>query len=354
MSPAASPRSVSARRLPTVIDSSVRALPHHHGQRRQTRPAGRARPRRPDRRVQRQAIFAPIAAAYDSDELYGWHTTGQMSDDHFITSANNDDHGAQAAARGRSVQQKGDLRMSQPPVRSDHRNHARATNPAPPSPVRGDLTQELIDTDIWTDQMVPRPPASPSSTFPVRHVRRRHRVLRDRRLPAHPRCAAGIRYSPIKTPWESYEYLTRVSQIPRGASDCARTPRRHRTTSGASRATRCGRRWVPSPSRTSLPAVERVHRADPLRLLHPRRQAFESMEREARKDPLPEWSKRAKSGWSGGGGRLLHRLHPAGTARPTRRIASQSIRAHRRRLPRPEVPPRPETYRENYQDTRGS
>src|SRR5262245_28646718 len=107
----------------------------------------------------------------------------------------------------------------------DHERHPRETvvlapraGHAAPAPTAGggDLTDELLATDIWTDVMLA------DAGIPVREV---------------PLVAAGggigsfvfcdlmrIGGTPAKdmavlgssaTPWETYEYLTRVSQIPR-------------------------------------------------------------------------------------------------------------------------------------------
>ena len=52
----------------------------------------------------------------------------------------------------------------------------------------GDLTDDLLRTDWWTDAML-APRRHPRGRHPVRVHRRRHRLLRHRRLPAHLRRA---------------------------------------------------------------------------------------------------------------------------------------------------------------------
>ena len=90
-----------------------------------------------------------------------------------------------------------------------------AAQAAPPG--SGDLTEELLRSDQWTDEMVQRC-RNPGDRCAAGQRRRRHRLVRHRRLPADRRRAAptGSRVlSNLDYPWQTYEYLTRVSQIPR-------------------------------------------------------------------------------------------------------------------------------------------
>jgi hypothetical protein len=99
---------------------------------------------------------------------------------------------------------------------------------APPPPAYGDLTPELIATSVWTDQLVA---AAGIPIIDVPFVTFGGGIgsfvtadyLRIRGVPTE-----AIRVlTPLKTPWESYEYLTRVSQVPRKErlrSDSASTP----------------------------------------------------------------------------------------------------------------------------------
>lgn len=92
----------------------------------------------------------------------------------------------------------------------------------------GDLTPELIDTPVWTDEMVARA-GIPIVDVPFvtvgggigSFVMVDH--LRIAGVPANQIAVLGIN----DQPWQTYEYLTRVSQVPRGErlrSDAASTP----------------------------------------------------------------------------------------------------------------------------------
>jgi hypothetical protein len=100
----------------------------------------------------------------------------------------------------------------------------------PPSgpPQRGDLTDQLVNTHVWTDQMLAEAGIPiidvPFVTFgggigsfvTVDYLR----------ICGVPTNAMRV-LTPLKTPWESYEYLTTVSQVPRTErlrSDSASTP----------------------------------------------------------------------------------------------------------------------------------
>jgi hypothetical protein len=131
--------------------------------------------------------------------------------------------------------------MSQPPVR-----------PAPPPPLRpggpppgagspppgagapgtqtqpGDLTQELINTDIWTDDMVARAgiPIIDTKFVTVGGGIGSFVTVDFLRIYGVPASDITV-LTQLDTPWSSYEYLTRVSQIPRKErlrSDSKSTP----------------------------------------------------------------------------------------------------------------------------------
>jgi hypothetical protein len=93
---------------------------------------------------------------------------------------------------------------------------------------RGDLTQELIDSPVWTDEMVHRA-GIPVVDVPLVTI---GAGIGSFQLILHLRIA-GVPTSAIAVlgvndlPWQTYEYLTRVSQIPRGErlrSDSGSTP----------------------------------------------------------------------------------------------------------------------------------
>jgi hypothetical protein len=93
---------------------------------------------------------------------------------------------------------------------------------------RGDLTQELIDSPTWTDDMVYRA-GIPVVDVPITLV---GGGIGSFQLAMHLRIA-GVPTSAIAIlgvndlPWQTYEYLTKVSQIPRGErlrSDSGSTP----------------------------------------------------------------------------------------------------------------------------------
>ncbi|MDL9938259.1 hypothetical protein QSJ18_16015 [Gordonia sp. ABSL1-1] len=105
----------------------------------------------------------------------------------------------------------------------------RRGTPGPGGPVRGgDLTDELINTDFWTDQMVE------SAGIPIVDVPfvtvgsgiGSFVTVDYLRISGVPIDRIAI-LGPQDVPWHSYEYLTRVSQIPRTErlrSDSASTP----------------------------------------------------------------------------------------------------------------------------------
>lgn len=93
---------------------------------------------------------------------------------------------------------------------------------------KGDLTPELIDTPVWTDEMVARA-GIPIIDIPFvtvgggigSFVMVDH--LRIAGVPANQLAVLGVN----NNPWDTYEYLTRVSQVPRGErlrSDAGSSP----------------------------------------------------------------------------------------------------------------------------------
>ncbi|MGQ4600720.1 hypothetical protein [Nocardia sp. R6R-6] len=94
--------------------------------------------------------------------------------------------------------------------------------------MRGDITQALVDTDVWTDAMLDTT-GIPVIDVPFVTVGSgigsfvTYDTLRIFGVPAQAMAVLG----PQDHPWASYEYLTRVSQIPRTErlrSDSASTP----------------------------------------------------------------------------------------------------------------------------------
>ena len=180
------------------------------------------------------------------------------------------------------------------------------TIPVPGAPDRavayGDLTDDLLRTDWWTDEMVAA----------RRHPRRRHPVrVRSAAAsaPSSPSTTCGSAACPtsairvltqLDTPWESYEYLTRVSQIPRGERLRSRLgvlPGQHL---GLPELRRCARRWRDAVGSKPLwhVLVEPIF-AD---YWTPKAgQAFESMEQESDRIRYPDMRRsRARSGWCAG------------------------------------------------------
>ena len=94
--------------------------------------------------------------------------------------------------------------------------------------MNGDLTPALIDTDVWTDDMVAAA-GIPIVDVPLVTIGGgigsfvTFDTLRIYGVPAPAMAALG----PQAVPWSSYEHLVRVSQIPRGErirSDSSSTP----------------------------------------------------------------------------------------------------------------------------------
>lgn len=91
---------------------------------------------------------------------------------------------------------------------------ARMADPDHPEP--GDLNRELIDTDWWTDDMLARA-GIPVHDIPFVSVGGgigSFVTVDYLRICGVPTSAMRV-FTQLSTPWESYEYLTRVSQIPR-------------------------------------------------------------------------------------------------------------------------------------------
>jgi hypothetical protein len=92
----------------------------------------------------------------------------------------------------------------------------------------GDLTPELIDTDIWTDDMVQRAgiPIIDTRFVTVGGGIGSFVTVDFLRIYGVPPQDITV-LTQLEKPWQSYEYLTRVSQIPRGErlrSDSKSTP----------------------------------------------------------------------------------------------------------------------------------
>src|SRR3954452_1884779 len=92
----------------------------------------------------------------------------------------------------------------------------------------GDLTPELINTDWWSDDMLGRA-GIPVLDIPFVSIGGgigSFVTVDYLRICGVPTSAIRV-LTQLNTPWESYEYLTRVSQIPRGErlrSDSASCP----------------------------------------------------------------------------------------------------------------------------------
>lgn len=96
------------------------------------------------------------------------------------------------------------------------------------APAPGDLNQELIDTDIWTDDMVARAgiPIIDTPFVTVGGGIGSFVTVDYLRICGVPTSGMTV-LTNLDVPWSSYEYLTRVSQIPRTErlrSDSASTP----------------------------------------------------------------------------------------------------------------------------------
>lgn len=90
------------------------------------------------------------------------------------------------------------------------------------------LTADLLDADLWTDEAVERAgfPVVDSEFVSVGGGIGSFVTVDYLRIAGVPKSAIRV-LTPLGHPWETYEYLTRVSQIPRGErlrSDSASTP----------------------------------------------------------------------------------------------------------------------------------
>ena len=85
----------------------------------------------------------------------------------------------------------------------------------PAARVPGELTQELIDTDVWTDELVAAAGIPiVDTTFVTCGGGMGSFVMADYlRIAGVPTSQIRV-LSNIDVPWQTYQYLTRVSQIP--------------------------------------------------------------------------------------------------------------------------------------------
>jgi len=208
----------------------------------------------------------------------------------------------------------------------------------------GDLTTELLTRDFWTDGMLARA-GIPVVDVPFVSVGGgigsfvTVDYLRIAGVPADSVAVLTL----LDKPWDTYEYLTRVSQIPRHErlrSDSASTPDCIWGFPGyALRESLSGRRWAERLAPLFQVAVEPVL-AD---YFTPRAgQVFDALEREHRRATAERWS-RGRFGWYGD--------DTAGVTSPSsppeRRRSEQAhrlqepVRPPSNRLSRPPVPARP-------------
>lgn len=94
--------------------------------------------------------------------------------------------------------------------------------------MRGDITQRLIETDVWTDELVGQAgiPVLDVPLVTVGSGLGSFTLFDALRIYGVPGAAMAV-LGPQDVPWASYEYLTRMSQIPRGErlrSDSGGTP----------------------------------------------------------------------------------------------------------------------------------
>ncbi len=206
----------------------------------------------------------------------------------------------------------------------------------------GDLTPTLVDTDIWTDSMLADAgiPVVDSPMVSVGGGMGSFVFTDYLRIAGVP--ASSIRVlTVLDQPWQTYQYLTRVSQVPAGErlrSDAASCP---------------GNIWgFPSygareawREKTLAPLFERGHRADPHRLLDPEGGAgLRGHPPRGRPDLLVGLHRQGAGadGPPAGGRRLLQPPHAARRDEPHQAgRVSQHLRAPRSRLPGSQVPPRP-------------
>ncbi|WP_376740707.1 hypothetical protein [Gordonia paraffinivorans] len=200
--------------------------------------------------------------------------------------------------------------------------------PGPAPSGRGDLTPELIETDVWTDAMVA---AAGIPVVDVPFVTVGSGIgsfvtvdyLRICGVPVEQIAVLG----PQDVPWHSYEYLTRVSQIPRGErlrSDSASTP--DNIWGFPSYAVR--EAWA---DRTLKPLWNVLVEPIFANYYTPRAgQAFESMEKECKRIGYLECLRRGQVRMirrRNGGGYFTILTPPQGTS-PTKRVAFRSRWVH--------------------------
>ena len=149
-------------------------------------------------------------------------------------------------------------------------------------------------------------------------------------------------FTQLETPWESYEYLTRVSPDPARRAAAQRLgvlPGQHLGLPELRRA-----RGVRDEVAQAAGPDRRSSRSSTTTTRPKAGQAFESMEQEYHRIRYPETVVKGQVRMVRRriGRRLLHDPHPARRAprAPTGRVP-QPLRARRRRLPGAEVPPRP-------------
>ena len=216
----------------------------------------------------------------------------------------------------------------------------------PPPVPPGDLNDQLLSHRLL-DRPDGRRRRHPDRRRPVRDRRRRHRLVRARSTTcASPACPTRADQGARPRSTHPGRPTSTSPGSPRSpaASGCAPTPRRARTTSGASRryAVRGGvgktRSLEPllaacSPSRSS-PTTTRPRPG----------RSFEAMEREANRIRYHDMLVKGQV-------RMVRRRSAAATSRSSRRPRAPPatkrvafrihVRAPRRRLPGPEVPARP-------------
>ncbi len=199
-------------------------------------------------------------------------------------------------------------------------------------PRRGDLTPELLAADWWTDQLVAAA-GIPVVDVPFVSVGGgigSFVTVDYLRICGVPTSAIRV-LTPLAHPWESYEYLTRVSQIPRGErlrSDSASCPDNiwgfPSYTVREALAARSLRRFVEPLFQVAVEPVLTDYWTPPAG------QAFESMEREHRRISYPETVVPGQVRMVRrrvGGGYFTVLTPPRGTS-PTKRVAFRSRFVH--------------------------
>ena len=208
--------------------------------------------------------------------------------------------------------------MSRPPVRQAPQapvgpDRQQSPGGAPAQP--GDLTPELIQTDVWTDEMVARAgiPIIDTKFVTVGGGIGSFVTVDFLRIYGVPASDITV-LTQLETPWSSYEYLTRVSQIPRTErlrSDSKSTPDNIWGFPSYAVREAFGAKSIKG---FVAPLWNVMHRADPVGLLHPEgRPGVRDDGAGARPDRLPAVRPQG-SGADGPApprGRLLHHPDPA-------------------------------------------